>query len=239
MKTQRKHHRKINSITTGRWAAYAAAATASGFAAAPTAEATIHYSGPINHKLAGGLEASFPLDPAGGTLVLRHFNDRYGSSSVILGGSADAFVYAPVLGSANGFKLSCLPEFYSASVSNLNRGDSIAARPFVPEGGILAERSLSFGCAGPFRGQFLEHERNAFFGFKFDTGAGVQYGWARLKMGAFPNHKFELLDYAYGDPGDTIVAGQTSDSSAPTLESLGGLALGGVGLLAWRWRRAR
>jgi hypothetical protein len=30
------------------------------------------------------------------------------------------------------------------------------------------------------------------------------------------------------------VAGQTSDGTAPTLESLGGLALGAAGLLGWR-----
>lgn len=237
MKSQRKQQRKIKSIAKGRWTAYAAAATASSFAAASSAEATIHYSGPINYKLRGHDIASFPLDPAGGTLVLQHFNHFYGSSNFLDGGSAYAFVYAPVSGNANGFKLSCLPESATASVSNLNRGDSISARPFVPEGGILGQRSFTFNCAGPHRGQFLEHERNAFVGFRFNTCAGVQYGWARLKVNGFPFNKFELLDYAYGDPGDTIVAGQTSDSSAPTLESLGGLALGGAALLAWRRRR--
>jgi MYXO-CTERM domain-containing protein len=48
---------------------------------------------------------------------------------------------------------------------------------------------------------------------------------------------FEVVDYAYGDPGDRVFAGQMSDSGAPpVLESLGGLALGAVGLLAWRRR---
>ena len=61
---------------------------------------------------------------------------------------------------------------------------------------------------------------------------------ARLKIGSFPHHKFELLDYAYGDPGDTVFAGQKSDDAAPSLESLGGLALGAAGLLAWRQRRS-
>ena len=49
-----------------------------------------------------------------------------------------------------------------------------------------------------------------------------------------PFNNFTLVDYAYGDPGDTIAAGQTSDGTAPTLESLNGLALGAAGLLAWR-----
>jgi hypothetical protein len=88
MKTQRKHHPKINSIATARWAAYAAATTASSFAAAPSAEATIHYSRPINHKFQGTRGFSFPLDPVGGTLFLKHWNHVYGSSSFHDGGTA-------------------------------------------------------------------------------------------------------------------------------------------------------
>ena len=47
-------------------------------------------------------------------------------------------------------------------------------------------------------------------------------------------HMVQVVDYAYGDPGDVVLAGQKSDDSAPGLESLGGLALGAAGLLAWR-----
>jgi MYXO-CTERM domain-containing protein len=46
-----------------------------------------------------------------------------------------------------------------------------------------------------------------------------------------------VVDYAYGDPGDVVKAGQKMDHSAPELESLGGLAVGATGLLAWRRRR--
>lgn len=65
----------------------------------------------------------------------------------------------------------------------------------------------------------------------------MQYGWARLKMSGPPDYNCELVDYAYGDPGDTIVAGQTSNGTAPTLESLGALAIGATALLSWRRRR--
>jgi LPXTG-motif cell wall-anchored protein len=47
-----------------------------------------------------------------------------------------------------------------------------------------------------------------------------------------------VVDYAYGDPGDTVFAGQKSGDSAPRLESLGGLAIGAAGLLAWRRRKS-
>jgi hypothetical protein len=48
MKTQRKFDSKINTVTPGRWTAYMAAAAATSFAGAHTAEATIHYSGLVN-----------------------------------------------------------------------------------------------------------------------------------------------------------------------------------------------
>jgi hypothetical protein len=230
MKTRRKQ-RSINSISTSRWTAYAAAAAASTFAAANSAEGSIHYSGPIHQTFRLDRRASLPLDPAGGSLVLRHSNHVYGSSSFHDGGTAKFFVYAAVSGNVNGVSNAA-----GVSVSNLNRGDAISTRPTAPNGGFLAEL---FGNSGFPIGQFLERQRNAFVGFKFNNGAGVQYGWARLTMSGSRFNNFELIDYAYGDPGDTIVAGQTSDSAAPHLESLGGLALGGAGLLAWRGRRSR
>jgi len=46
---------------------------------------------------------------------------------------------------------------------------------------------------------------------------------------------FKVLDYAFADPGEPIFAGQTSsDEQAPDQGSLGGVALGAAGLLAWR-----
>ena len=75
-------------------------------------------------------------------------------------------------------------------------------------------------------------------GFKFNTGSGDQYGWARVAMFGAGRNKFKLVDYAYGDPGDRVRAGQKLGGHAPSLESLGGLAIGAAGLLAWRYRRA-
>jgi hypothetical protein len=82
-----------------------------------------------------------------------------------------------------------------------------------------------------------------FVGFKFNNGDGMRYGWARLEMGKYPKHNFELVDYAWGDPGERVVAGQTAlghgaELPVPVSGSLGLLALGGAGLMAWRKRRA-
>ena len=84
-----------------------------------------------------------------------------------------------------------------------------------------------------------------FVGFKFDDRTGTHYGWARVRIEVAPNFKawFTLIDYAYADPGELITAGQTSDAAQPNQipkqGSLGALALGAAGLLAWRKRRSR
>jgi len=61
----------------------------------------------------------------------------------------------------------------------------------------------------------------------------------RMAGGGWAN-AFKLIDYAYADPGEPIRAGQkSSDERAPDQGSLGSLAVGAVGLLAWRKSRSR
>jgi hypothetical protein len=56
-----------------------------------------------------------------------------------------------------------------------------------------------------------------------------------MQNGLNRNQNFKLLDYAYGDVGDSIAADQKSGHAMVTGEgSLGLLALGAAGLLAWR-----
>jgi hypothetical protein len=126
------------------------------------------------------------------------------------------------------------------SVSRLIKQDLISGGAFFPGVGFLVEASYRTQATYLDRGQFLSAGLGA-IGFKFNTGAGDQYGWARVRMDGYPYHTFRVLDYAYGDPGDVVVVGRRprSGDSAPTLESLGGLALGATGLLAWRRRRGK
>ena len=52
-------------------------------------------------------------------------------------------------------------------------------------------------------------------------------------MDGAPGNSFTVVDYAYGDAGDSVDTGQV-----PEPGSLALLALGGAGLIAWRKRRS-
>jgi hypothetical protein len=236
MRAQRNYDGKISSISAGRWTAYAAAAAATGFAAANTAEAAIHYSGLINQRIVGRNGTRFLLGPGGDRFVARHINWVAGSSSFSAGGRAALYFHGAQSAAVNGGSCTCSGD-KKVCASNLNRGDAISVRPFAQDSAILASDiyfNFWFSC-GNFQNRGV-----GFVGFKFNNGAGNQYGWVRVRMLGGPRNYFEVVDYAYGDPGQPVSAGQTGpNTSAPALESLGGLAFGAAGLLAWRKSRSR
>jgi hypothetical protein len=229
--------RKSASIPNPRWLAYATAGVASAFAAANSAEAAIHYSGRIGTKFGSGDDKSvrFPLDQQGDSIQLRH-NLRFCCFSSY-GGAAYFGVVGRAGNSLAGFYRTC-GSVRIESVSKLKYGGFVSRRPFLAKNsGIMG----SFGIgecdsAGRFKPGDI-----GFVAFKFNNGSGDQYGWARVKFYSRPfpiNRDFSLLDYAYADPGEPIRAGQTSSDDMGTDKgSLGWLALGAIGLLAWRKTR--
>ena len=210
---------KPASIAKTRWVAYAAAGAATALAGSQSAEAAIHYRS-VNEKFLVGDADSFKLDRPG---------DFFGLSHSVFYGQQDAFSIFGIASAAfRGFQAG----FNRQYVSKLSFGQPISMGNFQHPPGFLVDNGNP-------------HQWNpgqGFIGFRFNNGAGVQYGWARIKMSRVPHYDFVLLDYAYADPGERLMAGQTlentsSDEQAPDQGSLGGLALGAVGLLAWRKSR--
>ena len=234
MKPKRTGSRKPAVITNSRWLAYATAGAASAFTCANSAEATIHYSGRIGEFFGSGCDKSarFQLDQSGDSIRLRHSLSFCGTGSY--GGSAHFGILGQAGASVAGFYCPSNPQV--VSVSKLNRGQFISRRPFLARNsGLLAAEFAD--CVGQFDSGDL-----GFIGFRFNNGSGDQYGWVRVKFGGRNpiDHNFWLVDYAYADPGEPIRAGQTSSNEmVPEEGSLGGLALGAVGLLAWRKRRSQ
>ena len=230
-----KSNRRTQSLTlpNSRWLAYATAGIASGFGLASAAEGEIHYSGLVNVKMEGSKSVTLPLRGGAAHDASLHFSIFY-SSSGSLGGfwitgaeSASARVYRP-----NSHHI----------LADIGNGSPVSTGPFTAVASRLQPAWIqSFygrGYFGPNGGGFI--------GFKFDIGRGAQYGWARIKVSLTPPLFFRYIikDYAWGDPGEPIAAGQKSSfdekvSVIPGTGSLGLLALGAGGLEAWRDARGQ
>jgi MYXO-CTERM domain-containing protein len=204
---------KPASIAKTRWAAYATAGAATALAGSQSVDAAIHYSGVLNVKFPPHRDRvhKFQLDQPGDFLSFAHFASFPGHFAA----------YGIVSGYFRGYTTSS-----RGHVSKLSFGQEISAGYFVSYGGDMYQ----FGDRG-----------TGYVGFRFNNGAGIQYGWARVSTSGQPGYAFIVRDYAYADPGEPIRAGQrsSSDEQAPDEGSLGWLALGAAGLLAWRKNRSR
>ena len=234
MKSHRNNpNRTRTSISTHRWTAYAAAAAATGFTMAETVDATIPYSGLLDERIPARGSVSFSLGSDSAYFVAAHFNYVGGSSNFSAGGEAYMYFHGAQSAAINGME-GCY-EDDDVCASLLHRRDLISTRPFVPGGGFLAY-DFYFNFWNSF-GNFRFHG-SGLVGFKFNNGAGDQYGWVRVRMMGPRRNYFKVVEYAYGDPADLVRAGQTTDDrTSSTIQSLGGLALGAKGLVPWRLQR--
>ena len=226
MKTQRLRRKSV-SVSSSRWLAYATAGAATAVAGVNSSEASIHYSGTLNQVFnAPASSTVFGTFALNNGAVLRFAHTRATTSHPSSHGQAlfriqGAAVANSFLGLASGpyrypFKL--------ASNVNLN-----GAAPFITHNGSYF---CYPGIPQWFHQQLLVEPSTGFIGFRFNGGSGLQFGWARITMTGAPGNAFTLVDYAWGDAGDQISTGQI-----PEPGSLALLAVGAVGLLAWRKQR--
>jgi hypothetical protein len=210
------HQNKTSLVSNSRWLTYAAAGAATLVSGTHSAEGEIHYSGVVNNRVHG--REFVPLHH-NARLVFKH-SSTYVATFVIEGAAiSNAFC---------GYE----GRFGTNDVSRLSQGAVISNCHFLSPGGVFL--TLAPYSGGPFFDRGI-----GFIGFRFNKGPGMQYGWARLRMPGPPYLEvdFLLVDYAWGDPGDRVKAGQKSlpgdqVKAVPDQGSLGLLALGGAGLMA-------
>jgi len=232
LEKHRKNRRGTkNLLDRARWAGYAAAGAATLMGTHEAAEAGIHYSGPVNHVVNGATSsryvnaATFPIDANGDGKVDLVFSHQGVLSSTYSAAFGAAFVFGPIppgVGQVAGFSVQG-PQRTYAYAYNLPKGNLINSLPFV-SGGTMAFTS------GFTYSQFVDSD--GYVGFKFESDEGTHFGWVQVDMDASPVNAFTVVDYAWGDVGDDVFAGEV-----PEPGSLGLLATGAVGLMLWRRKR--
>lgn len=225
------------SLNKNRWAAYATAGAATALASAPSAEAEITFvsvNQVFNATPGGSVSAPFQLGPNASFAL---FHSRIGFANNAASGQAGFLIYAVGNNAFNGFAGFTVTTTGAMQqlryVSNLDAGQNVGglasfAQPPLNIFGTLAV------APGYVNSQWDLAENNRFIAFRFDTGAGPQLGWARINFDGPNNNSFTLVDYAFGGPNEAIATGQI-----PEPGSLGLIALGAVGIIAWRRRRAQ
>ena len=220
------------SLSETRWLAYATAGVASAFGLSSSAEAEIHYSGDVSVKLTGNAHASLPLSN-GASLYFENIN--FGSTFL-------QWFFFSIKGVISGSARGGDAGYSRIFLHNLPRGENVSAGRFYsvaghPDHGVLFTNWSD--------GEFAANTGRVrgFVGFRFNTGNGTQYGWARIETkNPGNNHTRDVIrDYAWGDVGDVILTGQTQSLQAGKANSVAGslglLAFGAQGVDAWRKQR--
>ena len=219
-----------------RWTSYAIAAGATAAGTSPTVEAEIHYSGPVNYSFKGSSTFAtyrFPLSNGVSlSAVLNKVFIGYDSAGIGVDG-------AQVSNSMRGPEPSVSSRFSLLS--------ALPGRSVVSQGRFFPTPPIGYGL---MQNHWCDNpdwkERGTYYaGFRFNNGPGPQYGWVRVQWAGCPRNYFIVKDYAWGDPGDQVKAGQKklnrNEAAAPIIDaqgSLGLLALGAIGLQAWRAKRS-
>lgn len=199
-------------VNKKRWAIYAAAGVAATCLGTQTAEAD------ITHVVVGAPNGDWNADDniyfaLEGSAALNFFHPGGRAALQVFNGSGSIAAFQ-----SGGF----------AYLSNLSSGENISTLGFV--GGFADLVSYS----GYANSQFVDTSGIA--GFRFDIGNGTQFGWVRVTAtGDAPVNSFVIEEYAFGDAGEAIVAGQITAVPEPT--SLDLLALGAIGVMASRRRK--
>jgi hypothetical protein len=231
--------RKVR-IANSRWTAYAVAGAATSLATLATAEAEIHYSGPVNFRFKGTLTHSFPL--ADGAVLFFAHNDL---------GSGNGHAHLAIGGALSSYFAGDKTQNVSSATFYFYRLGSQVNVSQQPLGHSCRRVSATYGsytttyCYGGFIGRFggghFTEPGRGFIGFEFQTLAGYHNGWVRVKTSGAGAYNFIVLDYAWGDPGEPIETGQkqsqVNKQAVTKPGSLGLLATGATGLKAWRQQR--
>jgi hypothetical protein len=219
-------NQKLSACVDGRLAAYAtlAGVALAAPALAPSADASIVYSGVVNINVAST------------------------TSGVYL--NVETGVNSPSPGSAPGWDLnpwnSSALDFFTPSPGPLGGGEMVGtgATYFNMTPGTLVSAASTFTTAGTTTinaGTPLNlNSSNNYMGFRFTNAASqVEFGWIQISLGASAGvQPRNIIGYAFENTGAGILVGDTGVPEPTTTALLGVMAAGALGVRAWRKRKA-
>lgn len=217
---------EFSSISAPRWASYAAAAVASATIGV-SAEANIHY-----------FVENVSLNDTDPSHAVRSVDDFSVAQAIGIGFVHDLGPSGGLAGFAMGGASAIFAGIINPTSSHQRYGLRLASNILVNAQQFIYNYGSNLAILASNAGNGLSQwltPGTGFLAFAFNGAFGEQYGWIRLRMDSgTPTNSFTVVDYAYADPGETIRTGQV-----PEAGSLGLLAIGGVGLIAWRTARAK
>ena len=198
-----------------RLAAYAAAGTAVAAAAvAPSAQATVVYSGPVSLTVPNNISGIYLNLVTGAT----------GTS----GSSVPGYDFNPY-GSGG------LSFFFTGANAGLSQnGSSYALLSNFDYVGPLS--TFITGSTATTMANFRAGETGGYLGIKFlneATGA-TDYGWVQLSTTGTTGFPATITGYAFQNDGTAIFAGAVPEPGTNAALAIGALALGAVGVRRWR-----
>ena len=214
-------NQKLSACMDGRLAAYAtlAGVALAAPALAPTADASIVYSGVVNINIpstTSGIYLNVVTGVSGGSTTPGWDVNPWGSSLLSMFNPA-APAGGVYVGDGTGY-------------FNLASGTLISGASTFTSGNISASTPLNFNSS------------NNIVGFRFQDEANAnqtEYGWMRISLtGTQSSQPRAIVEYAYENTGAGINAGDTGVPEPTTAALLGVMAAGALGVRAWRKRKA-
>jgi hypothetical protein len=215
------NQQKLSSRIDGKLAAYAtlAGVALAAPALAPSADATVVYSGPVNLSIPNNFDGVYINLVTGAT----------GTA----GGSVPGWNWDPYnSGTAMSF-------FWNASPNNGGlSSDGGATYAVLPFGASIGGGNTYIGLTSTAAAAGWAAGADAYLGVKILNSATstTNYGWIHLMTTGNSGFPATIVDWAYENTGASLTAGQVPEPT--TFALLGVMAAGALGVRAWRKRKA-
>jgi hypothetical protein len=237
----RERRKKTSLIKKARWAGYAAAGAATAVVAQETAEAgdIYDYVNPADIVIqapGGGSSTAYGTLDLNGDGVNDFFFSHRVNSAGTLGIAAINTLSNAYANSTYGYN-EIAGATMSAGIGSFQYASNLPPGAMISAGlpGLLTYYGYLAFNSGYANSQFLA-PGPGIIGVRFNSAAGTHNGWIRVNMTGANVNGITVTDWAYGMPGETILAGQIP---VPEPGSLGLLAAGAAGLLVWRRKRTQ